>query len=109
ADDLAADAAAIGVPRYTSVARLVGHSARTRLQLPVDLAVVEADLDLLDRSVAVEAWWWTGAAAADLGVPKWVDRAAERATGLAWAARTRGPGLRAEAARRLDVWRAAAG
>ncbi|PZS32020.1 MAG: hypothetical protein DLM58_10510, partial [Pseudonocardiales bacterium] len=33
ADDLAADAAAIGVPRYTSVARLVGHSARTRLQL----------------------------------------------------------------------------
>ncbi|MDT4907818.1 MAG: hypothetical protein QOI69_1059 [Pseudonocardiales bacterium] len=109
ADELASDAAAIDVPRYTSVARLLRHSARARLSLPVDLAVVEADLDLLDRSVAVEAWWWTGAVAAELRVPRWVDRAADRVATLAAASGDRRAGLETEAARRLDRWRTAAG
>jgi DNA-binding SARP family transcriptional activator/tetratricopeptide (TPR) repeat protein len=109
ADDLASDAAAIDVPRYTSVARVLGHSARPRLGLPVDLAAVEADLDLLDRSVAIEAWWWTGAVAAELRVPRWVDRAADRVAVLAAASADRQAGLQAEAARRLDRWRDAAG
>jgi DNA-binding SARP family transcriptional activator/tetratricopeptide (TPR) repeat protein len=109
ADELATAAAAIGVPRYTSVARLLGHSARAGLSLPVDLDVVEADLDLLDRSVAVEAWWWTGAVAADLRVPRWVDRAAARVAALAAASGDRQAALAAEAARRLDRWRDAAG
>jgi len=109
ADELAGAAGAIDVPRYTSVARLLAHQARSALLLPVDLDAVEADLDLLDHSVALEAWWWTGDIAAELRVPRWVDRAAERAATLAGAAGVREPGLRAEAARRLDAWRAAAG
>ena len=109
ADALAEAAAAIEVPRYTSVARLLAHRARAVLHLPVDRDAAAADLDLLDRSVAVEAWWWTGETAADLGVPRWVDRAADRAAALARAAGPRQPGLEAQAARRLDAWRSAAG
>ena len=62
-------AAGLGVPRYTSAARLVAHRARHALRLPVDPAVVSADLDALDRAVSIEAWWWTGELAADLGQP----------------------------------------
>ena len=47
ADDLAARAAALGVPRYTSVARLLVHRANRALGLPVDPGAVAADLDLL--------------------------------------------------------------
>ncbi len=109
ADELAAAANAIDVPRYTSVARLLAHRARSRLGLPVDLVAVQSDLDLLDQSVAVEAWWWTGETAADLHVPRWVDRAADRVAELARFAGSREAGLQAEAARRLDGWRVAAG
>ncbi len=55
ASELAARAGALGVPRYTSVARLLTHRANRALGLPVDLAVVAADLDLLDSCVAIEA------------------------------------------------------
>jgi DNA-binding SARP family transcriptional activator/tetratricopeptide (TPR) repeat protein len=109
AEALAARAVEIGVPRYTSVARLLGHRARARLGMPVDLAAAEADLDLLDRSVAVEAWWWTGEMAADLRVPGWVDRAADSAARLARAAGERGAALGLSAGQRLDIWKAAAG
>jgi len=109
AEALAARAVEIGVPRYTSVARLLGHRARARIGMPVDLAAAEADLDLLDRSVAVEAWWWTGETAADLRVPGWVDRAADSAARLARAAGERGAALGLSAAQRLDIWKAAAG
>jgi hypothetical protein len=44
----------------------------------VDPDAVEADLDLLDASVAIEAWWWTGEVAADFANPVWLDRAAGR-------------------------------
>ena len=69
-------AAALRVPRYTSAARLVTHRARHALRLPVDPAAVAADLDALDQSVSIEAWWWTGELAADFGQPAWLDRAA---------------------------------
>ena len=62
-------AAALGVPRYASVARLLRHRADRALGQPVDLACVQADLDLLDASVAVEAWWWTGEVAAEFANP----------------------------------------
>jgi len=53
------------------------------LGLPVDLGTVAADLDLLDGSVAIEAWRWTGEVAADFAIREWLDRAAERADRLA--------------------------
>jgi hypothetical protein len=109
AEPLAARALKIGVPRYTSVARLLGHRARARLGMAVDLAAVEADLDLLDRAVAIEAWWWTGETAADLHVPGWVVRAADSAAQLARGSGEREAGLRAATAKRLDIWKTAAG
>jgi tetratricopeptide (TPR) repeat protein len=58
AEPLAARSAEIGVPRYTSVARLLGHRARARRGMPLNLAAVEADLDLLDRALELplESW-----------------------------------------------------
>ncbi len=107
ASALEARASALGVPRYVSVARLLRHRAARALGDPADLAVVAADLDLLDRSVAIEAWWWTGDIAADLGVPGWLDRAADRAGQLARDAGDHADGFRREVDRRLHDWRAA--
>ena len=101
-------AAALRVPRYTSTARLVTHRARHALGLPVDPGAVAADLDALDQSVSIEAWWWTGELAADFGQPGWLDRAAGRAARLAAAAGPYGDVLRQVAGQRLDRWRAAA-
>ena len=90
AADLEARAAALGVPRYTSVARLLRHRADRALGRPVNLARVEADLDLLDASVAVEAWRWTGEVAADFASPAWLDRAVDRAAAGQERGRVRG-------------------
>jgi DNA-binding SARP family transcriptional activator/tetratricopeptide (TPR) repeat protein len=109
ARDLEARAAALGVPRYVSVARLLTHRARQALRLPADPGAVAADLDLVEGSVAVEAWWWTGETAADFAVPAWLDVAAERAERLARQAGDHADVLRRAAARRLDGWRAQAG
>ena len=107
--DLEARAAALGVPRYTSVARLLRHRADRALGQPVDLACVEADLDLLDASVAIEAWWWTGEVAADFANPAWLDRAVDRADRLARQAGGYADGLRRHVDQRLPAWRALAG
>ena len=109
ATDLAARAAALGVPRYTSVARLLEHRANHALGLPVDRELVIADLDLLDRSVAIEAWRWTCDVAIDFAEPAWLDRAADRAARLARGAGDHADVLRREADRRLGSRRAAAG
>jgi DNA-binding SARP family transcriptional activator/tetratricopeptide (TPR) repeat protein len=101
ADDLAARAAALGVPRYTSVARLLAHRANRALGLPVDLDAVAADLDLLDRCVAIEAWRWTCDVATDFAQPAWLDRAADRAAWLARGAGGYADELLREADRRL--------
>jgi hypothetical protein len=104
ASELETRAAALGVPRYVSVARVLAHRARRALRLPVDLDAVAADLDLVEGSVAVEAWWWTGEAAADFAVPAWLDVAADRAERLARQAGEHAGTLRRTAARRLDDW-----
>ena len=109
ASELESRAAELGVPRYTSVARLLRHRADRALGRPVAAGAVEADLDLLDASVAIEAWWWTGDVAADFASPVWLDRAAERARLLASQAGDHADGLRRAADRRLAAWRAAAG
>jgi len=108
ATDLAVRADAVGVPRYSSVARLTAARAKARLGLPVDLDAVEHDLDLVDACVAIEAWRITGEMAAALLVPAWVDRAARRMARLADEAGDRSQALRAVAAERLDAWSAAA-
>ncbi len=101
AGDLAARAAALGVPRYTSVARLLVHRANRALGLPVDPGAVAADLDLLDRCVAIEAWRWTFDVATDFAQPAWLDRAADRAARLARGAGSHADELLREADRRL--------
>ncbi len=102
ADDLAARAAGLGVPRYTSVARLLAHRANRALGLPVDPAAVATDLDLLDSCVAIEAWRWTCDVAIDFGQPAWLDRAADRVARLARGAGSHADGLLREADRRLS-------
>jgi hypothetical protein len=97
------------VPRYVSVARLLGHRAKRALGLPVDPGAVTADLDLLDGSVAIEAWWWTGDVAADFANAAWLDRAMERAGRLARNAGSHADGLRLAAEQRLRGWRDAVG
>ena len=109
AGELAARATELGVPRYTSVARLLAHRANHALGRPVDPGAVAADLDLLDRCVAIEAWRWTCDVAADFAVPAWQDRAADRAARLAQGAGRYADGLLREADRRLGGRPAAAG
>jgi DNA-binding SARP family transcriptional activator/tetratricopeptide (TPR) repeat protein len=109
AGELESRAAALGVPRYISVARLLRHRAERALGQPVDLDCVQADLDLLDDSVAVEAWWWTGEVAADFANVAWLDRAVDRAARLARQAEGYADGLRRHVDQRLPAWRALAG
>ncbi len=109
ATDLQARAAALGVPRYSSVARVVAHRARRALGLPGDLETVAADLGLVKASVAIEAWWWAGETAADFGIPGWLDDAAGQAERLAHLAGDHGDVLRRTASQRLNAWRARIG
>jgi DNA-binding SARP family transcriptional activator/tetratricopeptide (TPR) repeat protein len=83
AGELASAATALGVPRYASVARLTAHLADRVLGLPHDPAAVEQDLDLLDRSGAIEAWRWTGEVGAAFGSERWLSRAEKRVRQLA--------------------------
>ncbi len=109
AAELESRATALGVPRYISVARLLRHRADRAAGQPVDPDRVEADLDLLDRSVAVEAWRWTGDMAAEFASPAWLDRAVDRAGRLAQHAGGYADVLRRHVDQRLPVWRALSG
>jgi hypothetical protein len=109
AGELESRAAALGVPRYISVARLLRHRAARALGRSVDLDCVQADLDLLDSAVAIEAWRWTGEVGADFANPAWLDRAVDRADRLARQAGGYADGLRRHADQRLRGWRATAG
>ena len=104
---LAERAAALGVPRYLGAGRLLRYRADRVLGVPLDLDAVSADLDRLDGAMAVESWWWTGEVAAELGVPAWLDRAAQRAERLAANAGPRGDGLRLALAARMRGWESA--
>ena len=109
ASALASAAGAMNVPRYTSVARLTGHLAGRALGLPGDPVAIEADLDLLDRSAAIEAWRWTGELGAAFGHPAWLNRAEDRVARLAGQAGEHAGGLRRVADARLADWRRHAG
>jgi DNA-binding SARP family transcriptional activator len=106
---LAGTATKLGIPRYASAARVLAHRANRCLGVPVKMDAVDADLDELSASVAIEAWWWTGDTAADFGVPAWVDRAARLAGQLADQAGPHAGALRREAERRIQQWQLAAG
>ncbi len=103
ARELESQAAALGVPRYTSVARLLAHRAGHALGGPADPGAVTADLDLLDGAAAIEAWWWTCDLAGDFGLPAWRKRAADRAARLARGAGDYADGLLQAADRRLAL------
>jgi len=109
ASDLAEVAGAAGVPRYSSVARLLVHRARAGLGEPVDLNAVQTDLHATRDAVALEAWWWIGDSAAAHGVPRWVDDAAEAAASLARESGDHAAALERASATRLDAWRSTAG
>jgi tetratricopeptide (TPR) repeat protein len=103
ARELESQAAALGVPRYTSVARLLAHRASHALGGPAEPDAVAADLDLLDGAAAIEAWWWTCDLAGDFGQPAWRERAADRAARLARGAGGYADGLLRAADRRLAL------
>jgi DNA-binding SARP family transcriptional activator len=107
AAELEAAATALGVPRYTCVARLLAHRANHALGVPADPAAVAGDLDLLDQSVAIEAWRWTCDVALDFANPAWLDRAADRVARLAREAGPHADGLRQAADARLGRRRTA--
>ena len=104
---LADAAAALGVPRYASAARILRHRAAAVAGQPVDLAAADADLRELEQSMAIEAWWWTGEAAADLGMPAWLDRAAAQAARLAAGAGEHAGTLQRYADARMRQWQRA--
>ncbi len=101
AAELERRAAALGVPRYLSVARLLRHRAERALGAGPDPAAIAADLDAVEASVAIEAWRWTAATAAEFGSDAWRDRAVAQADRLAARSGPYADGLRAAAARRL--------
>ena len=96
----------IGVPRYAATARLLVHQARAALAEPVDLDEALRDLGTVEHAVRIEAWWWAGETGAALGEEAWLRRAESLADDLARQSRDHGDSLRAEADRRLAVWRA---
>lgn len=104
---LAEAAEALGVPRYSAAARILQCRAAAALGMPVDLAAARAHLGLLERSVAIEAWWWTGDAAADLGVPQWLELAASQAGRLAAGAGSHAAAFQRHADDRMLRWRRA--
>jgi hypothetical protein len=99
-------ASALAVPRYVSTARIVRHLAGHAAGQRVSLDTVAVDLDRLERAVAIEAWWWTGEAAAALGVPAWLDRAGDQAARLADNAGQLAGTVRQHAAERIRGWQA---
>ncbi|MFL6062174.1 MAG: ATP-binding protein [Marmoricola sp.] len=94
-----------GVPRYSSVARLIEHQAQVALGETVDLASARRDLAEVEATMAVEAWRWAGETGAGLGQKAWIDRAETLVADLASASGERRDELLREADRRLGEWR----
>ena len=108
ATGLAARAADLGVPRYASAARLLVQLARRELGEPASLDAAAGALEQIRATAALEAWWWTGQAAAAFGVPAWLEAAAGHAARLAGQAGDYADVLQQAAGRRLEQWRAQA-
>jgi DNA-binding SARP family transcriptional activator len=104
--ELVSAADQMGVPRYSSVGRLLAHQARAALGEPVDLAMVHRDLAAVEANVLLEAWWLAGQTGVALGDESLIRRAEVLADDLARASgETYADGLRAEADRQLVGWR----
>ena len=104
AEDLRASAGTLGVPRYSAPALVMACRARRALGQAVELDEVAAALALIERTVAIEAWWWTGETGADFSVREWLDRAADQVASLAGNAGDHGEAFRRAATGRLDGW-----
>jgi predicted methyltransferase MtxX (methanogen marker protein 4) len=66
---------------------------------------VEADLDLADRSVAIESWWWAGDLGATFGVDRWIGRAEAVAARILRETDSSTTGFERYARRLIDAWR----
>lgn len=105
ADTLYKTAIDLGVPRYSSIGRLLVHQAHAALGQRVDPVTARRDLETVESAIRLEAWWWAGETGAALGADDLVDRAESLADHLARASGSHGDELRAEADRRLAAWR----
>jgi DNA-binding SARP family transcriptional activator len=99
-------AAARGSRRHELVARLLDRFARRRSDERPDPAEVEATLAALARVAGLEAWRWTGLAAATFGIDAWWVRAGAQAAALARNSGERGDRLAAFAGHWLERARA---
>ncbi len=100
AENLAADAASLGMPRYEIQARLVAAVARAQLLGDADLDQVDLLLSRLGQVAGLEAWWITAEVARTFGVSAWRDLAERRVAALVKVAGTYAPTLE-RCARRL--------
>ena len=82
AGSLAADAAALGAPRYEVQARLTAATAAHRGGAGFDVDDVGRQLRRLDEVAGLEGWWITGEVAREFGVREWEDLAHRRARAL---------------------------
>jgi hypothetical protein len=108
AGELAQHAEALGVPRYAAPARLLAARSRRRLGAPIDPDKIVSDLTEIERTVAVEAWWWVGEAGADFGVSEWIDRAEASGRRLAADCGDRSAQALRHIAQRAAQWRRSA-
>jgi DNA-binding SARP family transcriptional activator len=109
AADLESVAGQLGVPRYAGVARLLRHRAGKAAGEAGNMDEVAADLDVLDSSAGIEAWWWTGDLAQDFASVQLLDRAADRVARLLSQAGSHADDLQSAASRRMDRWQASIG
>jgi DNA-binding SARP family transcriptional activator len=104
---LAADAAALAVPRYAIPARLLRARARAAQHSHVDVDAAASDIDALPRAIALESWWLIGETARDLGVDAWFTQAEDHTERLARQAGDHRETLRRHAASHLEALRCA--
>lgn len=83
AEGLAAEAAALGTPRYEVQARLVAALAGHQAGQAVDLAQVDGLLSRLGDVAGLEAWWITAGVATAFGVEGWSRLAEGRMAAIA--------------------------
>jgi DNA-binding SARP family transcriptional activator len=79
---LAADASALGTPRYAVQANLIAAMAAHRAGLSVDHDVIGHLLHALDHLAGLESWWITAEVAREFRVAQWDTMARRRVADL---------------------------
>ncbi len=92
-DELAGEAAGLGLPRYEVQARLVGSLARHQGSDRVELGDIDILLSKLGDVAGLEAWWITAQIARTFGVEAWEQLARRRTATLARVAGPYAPSL----------------